>query len=102
MATAVRTEVESCVSLSQTAGPGCGNRSLAQAGSRTDLAASCDAKSANGGRGYHPRCNRKSSEHVVSKRDSRAPLRQRVRKRMKTLSLQGCNRKERTWTVLVS
>src|ERR1700756_5421 len=52
--------------------------------------------------GYHPRCNGKSSEHIVSKRDRRAPLRQRVRKPMKTLSLQGCNRKERTWAILVS
>jgi hypothetical protein len=87
----------------QTAGPDCGNRSLT-CGVRTDAAVICDAAECEreGGGTYHPRGDRKSSEAIVIKRDSHAPLRERVRKRMETLSLEGCNRKERTWAVLVS
>src|SRR5258706_3841630 len=47
--------------------------------------------------GYHPRGDRKSVEAVENRRDSCAPLRERVRNCMKPLELQGCDRKQRSW-----
>jgi hypothetical protein len=46
-----------------------------------------------------PRGPYKSAETIESKRDAWGPLRKRVRNRMKLLSLQGCNRKQRTYEV---
>jgi hypothetical protein len=47
-------------------------------------------------RGYHPRGDRKSAEAIEKRRDNGAPLRKRVRNRMKLQGLQGCDRKEKT------
>src|SRR5260370_7761650 len=47
--------------------------------------------------GYHPRGDRKRVEAVENRRDSCAPLRERVRNCMKPLELQGCDRKKRSW-----
>jgi len=43
----------------------------------------------------HPRGDRKSAETIENRRDGGAPLRKRVRNRMKLLGLQGCDRKQR-------
>ena len=49
--------------------------------------------------GYHPRCDRKSAELAENIRDSAAPWRERVRKLIKTIGLQGCDKKERAYEV---
>jgi len=46
--------------------------------------------------GYHPRGDRKSAEAIEKRRDNGAPLRKRVRNRMKLQGLQGCDRREKT------
>ena len=50
-----------------------------------------------GGKGYHPRGDRKSAEAIENGRDSAAPLRKRVRNLLTMLGLHGCNRKQRSW-----
>src|SRR6266446_5946238 len=50
-----------------------------------------------GRRGYHPRGDRKSAQTIENRRDSGAPLRKRVRNRMKLQGLQGCDSKQMTY-----
>jgi hypothetical protein len=50
-------------------------------------------------RGYHPHGDRKSAEVIENRGDSRPPWRKRVCNQLKTLGLEGCDRRERTCVV---
>jgi hypothetical protein len=77
-----------------------GFRILSDVTQAGDFAGWQGCKVEGGSRGYHPCYDRKSAESLDNTGNSGAPLRKRVRKFIKTLGLQGCNKKERVYEAL--